>query len=127
MLRASRIARFHCGALPTRSHKVLRDLLLPEQKLTIELAAVLRLANALDAWHDGQIQNVQIENLDLTKQRTNGLLRKPPALPKNEALVISAQGYSPTSPVAQTVAAERYLLETVLRRPVIVRGAVPRS
>ena len=127
MQRAARVARFHCGALPTRSHKVLRDLLLPEQKLTIELAAVLRLANALDSSHDGHIRNIAIDNVDTAKRRTNGLLRKPAALAKNEALVISAHGYTPTSPAAQTVAAERLLLETVLRRPVIVRGATTKS
>ena len=43
------VARFHRGALPTRRHKTLRDLLPDEQKATIQLAAVLRLANALDA------------------------------------------------------------------------------
>ena len=49
-------------------------------------------------------------------------MRKLAGLGRNEALVIAAEGYSPTSPVAQTVAAERYLLETVLRRPVIVKA-----
>jgi len=43
-------------------------------------------------------------------------------LPRGEALVIGAEGYAPSSPTAQTVAAERYLLETVLRRPVIVKS-----
>ena len=123
MHRAALVARFHQGALPTRSHKNLRDLLPPEQRLTIELAAVLRLANALDAPHDGHIQNIAIENVDTAKRRTSGLLRKPAGLPKNEALVIVAQGYTPTSPAAQTVAAERYLLETVLRRPIVVKPA----
>jgi len=36
--------------------------------------------------------------------------------------LIAAEGYSPTSSIAQTVAAERYLLETVLRRPVVVKA-----
>jgi CHAD domain-containing protein/HD superfamily phosphodiesterase len=137
MQRAAIVARFHCGALPTRSHKKLRDLLPDEQKATIQLAAILRLANALDSEHDGHIRRVQIENpngrskmdrtkLDRTKTgRTNGFLRKPPALGKNEAVVISAEGYIPNSPTAQSVAAERYLLENVLRRPVIVKAAKP--
>lgn len=122
MQRAAIVARFHCGALPTRSHKTLRDLLPPEQKLTIQLAAVLRLANALDASHDGHIRRVQIENVTTTKRRTNGFLRKPAGLARNEALIIAAEGYSPASPTAQTIAAERYLLETVLRRPVVVKA-----
>jgi exopolyphosphatase/guanosine-5'-triphosphate,3'-diphosphate pyrophosphatase len=122
MQRAAVVARFHCGALPTRGHKNLRDLLPPEQKTTIQLAAVLRLANALDATHDGQIRRIQIENIERSPRRTNGFKRKPAALAQNEALVIAAEGYTPAGPAAQTIAAERYLLETVLRRPVVVKA-----
>jgi exopolyphosphatase/guanosine-5'-triphosphate,3'-diphosphate pyrophosphatase len=122
MRRAAVVARFHCGALPTRGHKALRDLLPAEQKVTIQLAAVLRLANALDAEHDGQIQRVQIENVSAVNHRVNGFLRKPSGLPRGEALVIGAEGYAASSATAQRIAAERYLLETVLRRPVIVKS-----
>jgi len=123
MTRAALVARFHCGALPTRSHKALRDLQADEQKSVIRLAAVLRLANALDSTHDGHVRRVQIENADSVKRRSNGFLKKPAALGKNEALVISAEGYVDGTAAAQAVAAERYLLETVLRRPVAVRAA----
>ena len=121
MQRAAIVARFHCGALPTRSHKTLRDLLPDEQRITIQLAAILRLANALDAAHDGHIRRVRIENAPAEKRRTNGFLRKPVGLAKNEALVIGAEGYAVGSATAQAIAAERYLLETVLRRPVVVQ------
>jgi len=121
--RAAIVARFHQGALPSRSHKALRDLLSNEQKTIIQLAAVLRLANALDFSHDGSISHVRIEAELNRKRRTDGFLRKPASdLCKNEAVVIDASGYRSTSPIAQTVAAERYLLETVLRRPVLVRA-----
>jgi len=127
MQRAAIVARFHAGALPVRSHKSLRDLLPGEQRVIVQLAAVLRLANAFDAAHDGNIRSVQIEPPELSKNghgsRTSGFLRKPAALGKNEALVIAAEGYTPGNPTAQTIAAERYLLETVLRRPVVVRAA----
>ena len=123
MRRAAVVARFHCGALPTRSHRALRDLLHAEQKLTIELAAVLRLANAFDAEHDGRVRRVQIENAMGGKRRVNGFVQKPAGLSRGEALVLAAEGYSPASPVAQRVAAERHLLETVLQRPVIVKPA----
>jgi CHAD domain-containing protein/HD superfamily phosphodiesterase len=106
--RAAIVARFHCGSLPTRKHKALRDLLPDEQKSAIQLAAILRLANALDAAHDGHIRRIQIESDQL---RTKG----------NEALIIAAEGYSPLGPSAQTIAAERHLLETVLHRPVVVK------
>jgi CHAD domain-containing protein len=120
--RAAVVARFHAGALPTRGHKALRDLLPEEQKITIQLAAILRLANALDAGHDGHIRRVRIENIDAGKRRTNGFLRKPAKLGPNEAVVIGAEGFVAGSSAAQAVAGERYLLETVLRRPVVVRA-----
>ena len=106
--RAAVVARFHRGALPTRKHKSLRDLLPDEQKATIQLAAILRLANALDAAHDGHIRRIQIENGHI---RNKG----------NEALTIAAEGYSPLGPSARIIAAERHLLETVLRRPVVIK------
>jgi len=111
--RAALVARFHRGSLPTRKHKDLRDLLPNEQKATIQLAAVLRLANALDAAHDGHIRRIQVENSQI---RTNQISAN-----GNEAVVIAAEGYSPLSASAQTIAAERHLLETVLHRPVIVK------
>lgn len=40
MTRAAIVARFHCGALPTRTHKTLRDLLPDEQKMKIGRAHV---------------------------------------------------------------------------------------
>lgn len=127
MQRAAIVARFHCGALPLRSHKALRDMPLDEQKTVIRLAAILRLTNALDGAHDGHVQKIRIENSALPSngrnRHANGSLRKPAILGKNEAVVIAAQGYMSGSPTAQTVAAERYLLETLLRRPVIVKPA----
>ncbi|MGA9392741.1 MAG: CHAD domain-containing protein, partial [Candidatus Sulfotelmatobacter sp.] len=107
--RAAMVARFHRGVLPTRRHKSLRDLLPNEQKATIQLAAVLRLANALDAAHDGRIHRIQVEYDRIKK--TNG----------NESLMIAAEGYSPLAASAQTIAAERHLLETLLHRPVLIK------
>jgi CHAD domain-containing protein/HD superfamily phosphodiesterase len=121
MQRAAVIARFHCGALPTRNHKLMRDLLSDEQRAVIRLSAILRLTNALDAAHDGQVRRLSLERGDV-KRRSNGFLRKPPALQKDEPLLMLAEGYVDGSPTARTVAAERYLLETLLRRPVIVRA-----
>ncbi len=124
--RAALVARFHCGALPARSHKSLRDLLPDEQQIVIQLAAILRLANALDAPHDSHIRRVKIENAvaqsNHRQQTTNGFLRKPAKLGPNEALVIAAEGFIPGSSTAQAAAAERYLLETVLRRPVVIKA-----
>jgi hypothetical protein len=68
----------------------------------------LRLANALDSAHDGRIRRIQIEG---DQFKTKG----------NEALIIAAEGYSPLSASAQTIAGERHLLETVLHRAVVVK------
>jgi hypothetical protein len=132
MARAAIVARFHTGVLPTRSHKALRDLLPDEQKLTIQLAAILRLANAFDVAHDGHIRRFQIENEKPAKLRSNRVPRKAAILGKttlgksivgkNEAVIIAAEGFADGTPTAQAVAAERYLLETVLRRPVVVKA-----
>jgi CHAD domain-containing protein len=121
------VARFHFGALPTRSHKALRDLLPDAQKSIIRLSAILRLANALDCQHDGQVRRLRLENARSTRTRTNGFLRKPQPLGKNEALVINAEGYRDGTGTARSVAAERYLLEIVLRRPVMVRPSAAAS
>lgn len=124
--RAALVARFHAGALPTRGHKALRDLLPDEQRVAIQLAAILRLANAFDVAHDGHVRRVKVENANGptkdSKRRTNGFLRKATKLAPNEALVIHAEGFIAGSATAQAVAAERYLLETILRRPIIVKA-----
>ena len=121
--RAALLARFHAGALPTTNHKLLRDLRRSEQKNVIRLAAILRLANAFDTDHKGRVRRVKIEEADASKARSGGFLRKPAALAKDAALVIAAEGLIDGSRTAQAVAAERYLLETVLRRPIIAKSA----
>jgi exopolyphosphatase/pppGpp-phosphohydrolase len=135
--RAAVVARFHRGILPTRKHKLLRDLLPDEQKTSIQLAAILRLANALDASHDGHIRRIQVENFHSVNSRikhvgrgkahSNGFVRKAARLAPNEALVIAAEGYSAFGSSAQTIAAERYLLETVLHRPVLIKPMKPQA
>lgn len=132
MQRAAIVARFHQGALPSRRHKLLCGLSTDEQKTTILLAAILRLANAFDADHDGRIQRLQIQ-LPLKKNprigpavnqkhRMNGLPRRAAIGPADRSVIIAAEGYSPLNSAAQAVAADRHLLETVLHRPVIVKA-----
>jgi CHAD domain-containing protein len=126
--RASVIARFHAGALPVRSHKVLRDLLPDEQKTIIRLAAILRLANAFDTEHDGRIRQLKIEMPAAQSLRSfsrnggrNGFRGNPLPSARIEAVVIGAEGYLPRSVTAQRIAAERYLLETIVKRPIVVK------
>jgi CHAD domain-containing protein/HD superfamily phosphodiesterase len=108
--RAAIVARFHCGALPARSHKGLRDLLPGEQKITIQLAAILRLANAMDAAHDGHIRRVYV-----VEPKVRAHSGKP------SFVTVAADGYSVRSATARSVAAERYLLETILHRPLMIK------
>ena len=106
---AAVVARYHRGALPRPRGKSLQVLELPDRPIAMELAGVLRLANALDAWHgrksDGGGDSPRLE-VSL----------------QDRVVVVRAAGYSALKGSAEDVAAARHLLETVLRRPVLVRG-----
>jgi CHAD domain-containing protein len=106
---AAIVARYHRGALPRPRGKSLQVLELPDRPIAMELAGVLRLANALDAWHG---------------RKTDGGGDSPPVEVSFEdrVVVVRAAGYSALDGSAEDVAAARHLLETVLRRPVLVRG-----
>ena len=106
---AAVVARYHRGALPRPRGKSLQVLELPDRPIAMELAGVLRLANALDArhgrWSDGGGDSPRLE-VSL----------------QDRVVVVRAAGYSALEGSAEDVAAARHLLETVLRRPVLVRG-----
>ncbi len=96
------VARYHRGALPRAGQKVLSGFT-PEQRQTaIKLAAILRLANAFDADRDGRIERLACEQ-------------------QNGFLLIRAQAYNSSDRVAETIAGSRHLLETVYRRPVLIK------
>jgi CHAD domain-containing protein/HD superfamily phosphodiesterase len=106
------VARYHRGALPRAGQKVLAGFGLRQRQTAIKLAAILRLANAFDADRDGRIARLACE-------------------PQNGFLLIRAQAYNSRDRLAETIAGSRHLLETVYRRPVLVRplrtGDGPRS
>ena len=99
---AAIVARYHRGALPRAGQKAWRGLSAPARRQARLLSGILRLANAFDAEHDGRIRK-----LDIAKRQ--------------DVIVVSAEGYLPLEPLAESVAAARHLLEVVLRRPVVVR------
>jgi hypothetical protein len=67
------------------------------------LAGVLRLANALDDLHDQRIASVSVE-------RRNGVL------------TIVAQGLTGSvSPFGEQLAQSRYLLESCVKMPIVIR------
>jgi len=99
---AAVVARYHRGALPRPRRKTMQRLELPDRRVALELAGVLRLANALDL-RNGTAPRLAVDLRD-------------------RVLLVGSSGYSPLDRAAEDVAAARHLLETVLRRPVMVRG-----
>ena len=102
------VARYHRGALPGAGQKTLLGLSASQRQSVLQLAGILRLANAFDSERDGRIQRLEV-------REQNGFLE------------IAAQGYSPRDRTAESVAAARHLLEVVYRRPVMVKPLKPPS
>jgi CHAD domain-containing protein len=105
LLTTGAVARYYRGALPRAGQKTLRGLSLKQRQDIARLAAILRLANAFDASRDGRIKRLRVRS----------------AKPENKILLIEAQGYSARDSQAEAIAAARHLLETVYRRPVMVK------
>ena len=97
------VARYHRGALPRTGQKSLAGLTAVERRMVLRLAGILRLAEAFDADRDGRIGRLEVREQD-------GYLQ------------IAAEGYSLRDPMAERVAGARHLLETVYRRPVMVKA-----
>ncbi len=102
MLIAGAAARYHRGALPRAGQKTMAAFTPVQRETVRRLAGILRLANALDAERDGRIQGVKIHEQD-------------------GFLLLAAQGYSARDRLAEEIAAGRHLLETVYRRPILVK------
>ena len=102
------VARYHRGALPRTGQKALRGLNVSQRQNVLRLAGILRLANAFDAPRDGRVQRLNVRDRD-------------------GFLVIGAQGYSPRDRRAEAITAARHLLETVYRRPVMVKPLTVRK
>jgi len=103
---AAVVARYHRGALPRARGKTMQALELPDRPMAMELAGILRLANALDRRH-GRSGDENAPRLEVRLQ--------------DHFVVVRVAGYSALDRSAERVAAARHLLETVLRRPVLVR------
>jgi exopolyphosphatase/guanosine-5'-triphosphate,3'-diphosphate pyrophosphatase len=100
---AAAVARFHRGALPRSRHPALQPLSAALRRPVMYLAGVLRLANALDLCQDGTAQRLKVED-------------------NQGAVIVRAPGFEPLGPAAAEVAAARYLLELVLRRPILIQS-----
>lgn len=101
------VARYHRGALPQPRHKDYAELPADQQTQAVQLAAILRLANAFDSNYNGRIKALEVRQ-------------------QNGFLVVAAEGYSPRDPAAETIASARHLMELVYHKPVIVRRRAPK-
>jgi CHAD domain-containing protein len=102
------VARYHRGALPRSGQQALVGLDANQRQHLLKLAGILRLANAFDSGSNGRVERLEVH-------QQNGFLE------------IAAQGYSSRDRMAENVAAARHLLETVYRRPLMVKSLrVPR-
>jgi CHAD domain-containing protein/HD superfamily phosphodiesterase len=99
---AAAVSRYHRGALPRAGQKTFTPIPKSDRHLILKLAGILRLANAFDADHSGRIHRLQ-------------------ASVKDGHFVIAAEGYNARDRMAESIAAARHLLETVSRRPIVVK------
>jgi CHAD domain-containing protein len=105
MLAMARIARYHRGALPEAAR--LQDVAKTQRHRIRSLAAILRLANALDDTHDGSIRRIVIA-------RSEGYI------------AIRAEGLQPQSALGEKIAGARHLLEVTCGLPILVRPLTSR-
>jgi CHAD domain-containing protein len=100
---AAVIVRCQRGAVPSFRHELMRTIPPGQRTGFLYLVGILRLADALDAGHDGRIRRLKV-------------------LAKHGFVQVAAEGYSSHDRSAEVIAASRHLLETVLRRPILIRG-----
>lgn len=98
---AAAVVRYHHGGMPRASAKIMRGLEASDRKIVLFLAGILRLVNAIEGG-SGRVTDLSV------------IIRK-------EQLYLYAQGYRPAPGRAEEVATARYLLETALKRSILVR------
>jgi len=102
------LVRFHRGGLPSRDDGALAGLDRRRRNDLLRMMGVLRLANAFDETHRGTVRELQVSKQD-------------------KMIVVSARGVRTISREAERIARARYLLETICRRPVVVRVSAGRT
>jgi CHAD domain-containing protein len=121
---AAAVARYHRGALPRPRGKTLQSIELPDRPLAMELAGVLRLADALDTRCGDERKNGK--NIEKIKKKNKSDRAPRIEVSAHDHFVeVRVAGYSAVERSAEDVAAARHLLETVLRRPLLVRTLRP--
>jgi len=104
MLWTALVARYHRGAEPQADQEGLSSLSPSEQEAVTWLAATLRVADALDAEHNGRVLHARVSSTRTT-------------------LLITAEGYIHDVESAALLGRKKHLLESLCGRPVIVAPA----
>jgi CHAD domain-containing protein len=97
------IVRFHRGSLPRPGEKAFSGVTDEQRTGLTVLSGILRLADAIDRFHGGRIEQLRLER-------------------PGEILYITAPGYSENDASAEGLAAARHLLEITCRLPILIRA-----
>jgi CHAD domain-containing protein len=100
---ASIVTRYHRGRVPNIEQNAFAKLKTTQQKKVKLLAGILRIAVALNSHSQYPVRRIQVQT-------------------GSECITLLAQNYSGEGRTGERVAKSRYLLETVLGRPIAVRG-----
>lgn len=96
------LVRYHRGALPLTTDASFAGLSAKRRSELMPIIGILRLANAFDETHDGRVSHLRVEC-------------------QNGFIAVYGEGLRRLSRAAERIAGARYLLETVLRAPIVVR------
>jgi CHAD domain-containing protein len=100
------IVRYHRGALPNAKHKAFGRLTDDEQKMVSALAGVLRLARALRKCNVLSAIGLKVEK-------------------SVDALIVQVPGLEESEQAASRLAAGKYLLESTLDKPLLLKSVQP--
>src|SRR5262249_49371719 len=104
---AAIVTRYHRGRPPALDQKAFARLQVTQQARAKLLAGVLRLAVARDGDQERWVRRLKVE-------------------PGSECITIFADGYSGEARAGERVAKARFLLESVLGKPIAVKGNGPK-
>ncbi len=99
------LARYHRGALPEASHAGYGKIPAGQRRKFLQLAAILRLANALDAGHTRTVRSLKV-------------------LRTAETITLLASGFVEDPASTPGIAIAKHLLETACGWPVVLRSVM---
>jgi len=119
---AAVVARYHRGALPRPRGKIMQRIEMPDRPLATLLAGILRLSVALNGrQRRNEKQREPVAKSGSRIAAKSAATKRIEVCLQDQVILLRVEGYSALDRFAEEVAAARHLLETVLRRPVLVR------